>query len=209
MESLILLGYELLTVVLPAMSVMAIFMSAYKRNGVKTKRKYVLSIIIFALYIFAMFHVTGAGTIFELKQYGLEIKSEQISLLPFSDSNINVVTHGLNVILFIPFGFLLPFIWESMRRFIYTLVSGAMLSLLIELSQLLNSRVTDIDDLILNTVGTVAGFVLFRIFFMKTRENETPQGILRYEPLIYLEAMFICRFLIYNEFGAARLLYGF
>ncbi|HBT95229.1 MAG TPA: hypothetical protein DEB24_03600 [Coriobacteriia bacterium] len=37
------------------------------------------------------------------------------------------------------------------------------LSLLIELSQLLNNRLTDIDDLIINTVGALIGFLLCRI----------------------------------------------
>ncbi len=209
MESMILLGYELMTVVLPAVTVMAFFMSVRRKEGIETRGKYVLSVMIFALYIFAMFHVTGAGTVFELKQYGFWINPEQISLVPFSDPNINAVTHGLNVILFIPFGFLLPFIWGSKRRFVCTLASGATLSLGIELSQLLNSRVTDVDDLILNTAGTVVGFVFYKIIFMKAKEKEPPRGILRSEPLIYLAVMFVCRFLLFNEFGAAGSLYGF
>ena len=42
---------------------------------------------------------------------------------------------------------------------------GALLSLGIELAQLfIPTRATDIDDLILNTLGTVAGAALFRLF---------------------------------------------
>ena len=61
MKSMILLGYELLTVLLPAIIVMALILSARKKNGIEVKGKYVLSIMIFALYIFAVFHVTGAS----------------------------------------------------------------------------------------------------------------------------------------------------
>ncbi len=66
----------------------------------------------------------------------------------------------LNVILFLPFGFLLPVIWERFRTIIPTVLAGLLFSLTIELSQLFTFRATDINDLIGNTLGTVLGFLL-------------------------------------------------
>ena len=39
-------------------------------------------------------------------------------------------------------------------------------SLAIELSQLLNNRITDIDDLFTNTLGAMVGYLLYRAFKM-------------------------------------------
>ena len=202
-------GYEMLTVIAPAFIVMLAFLSARKRRGIGSNGRHVLLIMIFALYVFGVLNVTGSGTLFDLKRYGLEIRPEQINVLPFSDPNLNVVTHGLNVILFIPFGILFPLIMGSKRSFAGTLAGGALLSLIVELSQLLNNRSTDVDDLILNTVGTAAGYALYRMFCRKSTAGETPRGLLRYESCICLAAMIICRFLFFNETGAAELLYVF
>ena len=209
MKSIVLLGYELLTVIVPAFIVMLAFLSARRRRGIGSNGRHMMLLMIFALYVFVVLNVTGAGTVFDLKRYGLEIRPEQINVLPFSDPNLNIVTHGLNVILFIPFGLLFPLIRGSKKSFACTLAGGALLSLIIELSQLLNNRSTDIDDLIMNTVGTAAGFALYVLFFRKSTSCETPQGFLRYEPCICLAVMIICRFLFFNEMGAAKLLYVF
>lgn len=42
---------------------------------------------------------------------------------------------------------------------------GILFSLAIELNQLLNNRITDIDDLFTNTLGAIVGYVLYRVLF--------------------------------------------
>lgn len=209
MERIILYGYEMLTVMLPALISMLLFRLVHIKNGITEKDSYAATILVFSLYIFTLLHVTGTGTIYNVKQYGLEIKPEQINTIPFSDPGFDVVSYGLNVVLFLPLGFLLPFIWESMRSFIPTVAIGAGLSLLVEASQLLNNRRTDIDDFILNTVGTIVGFILYELFFAKGSGAEVSSKPLKWEPIIYIVVMFTCRFLFFNEFGAAKHLYGF
>ena len=67
-----------------------------------------------------------------------------------------------NIILFIPFGFLLPCVtdWNRMWK---TVVTGLGFSLVIEIIQLITSRgCFDFDDVILNGLGCVIGYGIHR-----------------------------------------------
>lgn len=67
-----------------------------------------------------------------------------------------------NIGFFIPIGFFLPFISKKFSSFWLATLFGFSLSLLIEVWQLfLPARGTDIDDIILNTLGMVIGYFLF------------------------------------------------
>jgi glycopeptide antibiotics resistance protein len=73
-----------------------------------------------------------------------------------------------NILLFIPMGFLLPALFTGMRRFGYVVLAGCLVSVSIESTQWLSRylgiyRFVDIDDVLLNTLGTAAGYLLFRI----------------------------------------------
>ncbi len=71
-----------------------------------------------------------------------------------------------NIFLFIPMGFLVPLIWKSKRVLKKALFVGVILSFSIELLQyiIFYYRVTDIDDILLNTLGFVIGFYLYRLY---------------------------------------------
>lgn len=67
-----------------------------------------------------------------------------------------------NIVMFIPVGFVWPIAFRKLNTVNKTILAGAGLSLLIELTQLLfYERNSDIDDLILNTVGVAIGAVLY------------------------------------------------
>ncbi len=67
-----------------------------------------------------------------------------------------------NVLIFIPFGAILPVLIKKMRNCIFTVGAGALMSLWIETIQLL-TRVGsfDVDDILLNAVGALVGYVIF------------------------------------------------
>ena len=69
-----------------------------------------------------------------------------------------------NVLAFMPFGFFLPMIWKRTDRLFLTAVSSFLMSLCVETVQLV-SRVGsfDVDDLLLNTIGRVLGFLAYRL----------------------------------------------
>ena len=66
----------------------------------------------------------------------------------------------LNVALFVPLGFFLPILWERYRKPGRVMLFGLGMSLIIELLQMLTYRLTDVNDLITNTVGALCGFWL-------------------------------------------------
>lgn len=66
-----------------------------------------------------------------------------------------------NMLWFVPFGVLAPLAAGRLRRAAPCILAGACLSLAVEVCQLLLSTgAGDIDDLLLNTLGTAAGFLL-------------------------------------------------
>lgn len=69
-----------------------------------------------------------------------------------------------NVILFLPFGCLLPLAFPYFRRMFRCMGSGFLVSLLIETAQLVTSRGhCQVDDVVMNTFGAGIGYIFFRI----------------------------------------------
>lgn len=70
----------------------------------------------------------------------------------------------LNILLFLPLGVLLPLCFRRVRRGLPTVGTGFLLSLVIELLQYVTHRgFLDVDDLMLNTLGTFLGWCLFAL----------------------------------------------
>lgn len=208
MDQLLFIGYELSTTFIPFFLAFIGFRSRDKHRGITPSRSRDVLTIVFALYIFAVFHVTGAGTLYDGLLYRLEFRPEEIHFLPFS--NGVDITAYLNIFLFIPFGLLVPFIWTHMDHPGTILCSGFAFSMLIELTQLLNRRCTDIDDLLLNTLGALIGYAALKTIMQtaKCHPNfrRTPSN---WRLLIYITVIFLGRFLLFNDMGLAKLLYGF
>lgn len=69
-----------------------------------------------------------------------------------------------NVVAFVPFGFFLPVFVGRCRKFLNTVFYSFELSLLVELIQLVTKVGSfDVDDIILNTIGGVAGYGIYKI----------------------------------------------
>jgi glycopeptide antibiotics resistance protein len=77
---------------------------------------------------------------------------------------------GGNILVFAPFGFMLPIVWPRADRWRRAALAGLALSLTIEATQLAVSllvgyayRVTELDDVLLNVLGVALGFSLYRL----------------------------------------------
>lgn len=66
-----------------------------------------------------------------------------------------------NIGIFTPIGLMLPLLWRIKGW--QVVLMGAGISLFIEVAQLFLPRSTDIDDLILNTVGVIVGLFCYRL----------------------------------------------
>ena len=68
-----------------------------------------------------------------------------------------------NILLFIPFGVLLPFAYAGGKKWYKIVLIGFSLSLFIETLQLITGRgYFDVDDIALNVIGAVIGWGLWR-----------------------------------------------
>lgn len=82
------------------------------------------------------------------------------SLIPFVGSSFIPVL--LNFILFVPYGFLLPIVFSSCKwNWKKILCIGSLTSFIIEILQLFGGRYAEIDDFIINTFGTLSGYIFY------------------------------------------------
>ena len=161
--------------------------------------------VLFALYVIAVFHVTWPGTVYDRPEGTVSELLRRINFIPFS-REIQPVGYGLNVVMFLPFGFLVP-LMRRQAALPAVAAGGLGFSLLIELSQLLSHRGTDVDDLIMNTLGAAMGYLLYRAFHRVTGgrfQGNAGAG----EPAVYLLSLFLGRFALFHHLGLIRLLYG-
>ena len=123
----------------------------------RAKRKWGWMVLL-TLYLNAMYIVIGVPGV----QY--ICWDPTLNLIPFQDfSARNMEGMVLNAIMFAPLGFLLPAYFERYRHWGRTLAAGFLTSLTVELIQLFTFRATDVDDLIMNTLGTLVGFLLAKL----------------------------------------------
>ena len=205
MREILLTSYEFLTSIVPYLVVSWIWKRTHPQ-ALPTARSRMALVLVFAFYVTTVFHLTGAGTLYDALLYQLEFRPDWINLIPFS-SAIDVTGYLQNVLLFVPFGILVPLLWRSMDSPVHIAGSALAFSLLIELSQLLNPRRTDIDDLILNTLGALAGYVIFRLLHRMVRPGAQLRSDTGLLPAVCV--LFAGRFLFFYEMAMAKLLYGF
>lgn len=150
----------------------------------KDKRE--IALAVFVVYLLCLFIFTLEGTyaspIVMLKSAYERIQTgESINLVPFrtitgffknstvDDFWINIIS---NVVIFIPWGFLLPYLWKRFRSIKTLLPMCFAITVFIEIYQLFIWRNTDIDDIILNFFGGVIGGLMFFIF-QKVKSKHT------------------------------------
>jgi len=173
----------------------------YRRQNITVSRGFLIGWQLFAGLLVTIFTITGIAGIDDLFRHGLTtIRPEQISLIPFQWGSINPTGLVMNIILFLPVGLILPLLWQSGTTLIQTAFSGFLLSLLIEISQLFNYRATDIDDLMMNTLGAVIGWFVYRLFLRNCRRfqvnNTGGSFIIRNSAVVHILLFFLFYFCI-------------
>ena len=168
-----------------------------KKSSGKIKWQHYLFGYFLILYlVISLKDIVGFPTLSDLERkvmLGVPIFDPVLNFIPLS-SGIEISTI-LNIIFFMPFGFLLPTLWNKFRKFIPTVFAGFIFSLIIEVGQLFTIHATDVDDLIMNTLGTILGFILFKILsiIFKKLSNKTmveeynkKDSIIKYGPYLYI-----------------------
>ena len=87
---------------------------------------------------------------------------EQIGMVYFA---INLLG---NVVVFMPFGFLVPILGRKKRKFWFTALASFELSLSVECIQLITKTgCFDVDDIFLNTIGGILGYLVYALMQRK------------------------------------------
>lgn len=142
-----------------------------------------ITLLLFVLFIIALASQTIIPK-FEFGVNGVDIvknRKHTTNFIPFKvlfetyyevfiNGNINyfLINFLGNIIMFMPIGFFLPLLWHLSNKKVITL--GFVFSLVIEICQIFLPRGTDIDDLILNTMGTILGLLLYKITYKKLKK---------------------------------------
>ncbi|WP_280170446.1 VanZ family protein [Priestia megaterium] len=104
---------------------------------------------------------------------GIGIEKGKINIIPlhtiknslFHQTFLNFTINNLgNIVLFIPFGLFVSFKLKNLNKVWRVIFIGMIISIVIECIQLfIPNRWTDIDDVLLNTLGTGVGYIIFKI----------------------------------------------
>ena len=118
----------------------------------------------------------------------------------------------LNIMLFIPLGFILPFYTDKLKKAYKVALIGFLATLIIEVTQhLAKYGIFEADDILNNTLGTVIGYCIFMIFY-KLKNKENIKNIIKYTiPIIFTITAFIGIFVVYQnqEFGYLEFEYNY
>ena len=137
----------------------------------RAQRKSTHTILLISTIILILFFTFIVRETFEVRHVG----SRGLMLIPFRElySLFTAPNHSfyfwqifLNILLFIPFGFMLSCYLYTYHRpqhlFLPILLSGLFVSVSVELLQYITSRgLTEIDDVINNTAGAIIGWLAY------------------------------------------------
>lgn len=142
-----------------------------------------ICIVLFTVYIVAMFYFLifsdgfGRGTGYETRRYNLEPFCEIKRFIKYrsalSTESVMLNLVG-NVVAFVPFGMLIRWVRNKKTGFFVAFFYSFAFTFIIETIQYITkSGVFDIDDIIMNTVGGLIGYIIYRIlaYFLDHRKR--------------------------------------
>ena len=155
-------------------------MSVRKKKIFRTMGK-----VLFLLYVIFLFFFLflaewyGRTGVSEEYRYNLELFREIKRFITYREQlgTFAVLTNlAGNIVIFVPYGFFISMASRS-RGFFKTLFFSMGLSLCVEVTQLF-TRVGsfDVDDILLNTIGGVSGYIIFLICNGVRRKHDVRNG---------------------------------
>lgn len=116
----------------------------------------------FILYIVAILKITGIiGMQFNIKWFKNSLGSLGF-YSPLGEGELKMLV--LNMVLFIPFGILIPIVIRTLRwNWLRVFIVGFSFSIAIEFLQMFAGRMSEINDVLMNSLGTFAGYWIFWI----------------------------------------------
>ena len=133
-----------------------------RRNMTVVRR---LMLMLLAVYFCGVCSATGLPTMVNMRF------APRFNLIPLvdvvNDPPAYLCNTLLNLLLFVPFGFFAPLLWRQLRSGLRTAAAGLFYSAAIEVAQMFSGRLTDVDDLIVNTAGALFGYLLAKFVYRR------------------------------------------
>lgn len=152
--------------------------------------------LMYVIYLFVLFQLVTT----------IDFKSYSNNFIPFHEIMRYELTSPLfirnvigNILIFIPFGYLVSdiiYMNTKHKNFFIVLVFVIITSLGIETTQMYIGRSFDIDDIILNFVGGILGYIAFLIIKKIFKEDSILSSIVKV--LIMLSFIGILSFLVFK-----------
>lgn len=142
-------------------------------------------IIILLLTLQPLFIPLRSITFDDIRLNGLPWNIRPFSLIIPQWKNVLLGQRGAfkqfvgNIVVFIPAGLLMPFIFKKTKKVLWALLGGFLFTFTIESLQFVLCiagmclREFDIDDLILNTFGALIGHFIYKVLFYTRHNKET------------------------------------
>ena len=119
--------------------------------------------VLFALLLGYIFLIFCSTILYRPTQDNIRIELEPLWFVNYIiDGAIDLlIEKTLNVLLFVPIGFLIPLIIKKRTTICKMCIIGMLLSSFIEILQFVFKKgVCEIDDIILNTLGSMVGYLM-------------------------------------------------
>ncbi len=129
-----------------------------------------LNEILWLMIVISILLITGMVEAIFSGNFGITSIFDGSSVIDFNFLSEGITPATiLNIILFIPFGFFSVMVFKKLRtKWIYGVLIGFLFTSIIESTQLFTGRFFQIDDIIMNTLGTYIGYVL-GIYLLKNK----------------------------------------
>ncbi len=138
--------------IIPVLIVFFLLLSVFCK---KQKPLHIVTTFVFCFYLFLIIAATGIGNTV------VSSFSPEIIWVPFRDMFVAPKHFALNITAFIPFGIFLPLLYKKFCNIKLVVLAGFLFSLCIELVQMFGWGVTEIDDLMANTLGVCLGYCAY------------------------------------------------
>ena len=137
-----------------------LFVLLYKHKKINVIQ--LVASLVFSAYVVFVLYYTVLGR-YSQEEYTFQIyiyKSYKYLIEDFGKHSLRQVV--LNIIMLIPFGFLMPIVIKAKRKYLITLLSALAFILFIESMQLIMQCGTfEVDDIFNNFIGAVIGMLLY------------------------------------------------
>ena len=127
-----------------------------KLSGRRLKSRHTVCLLLYLCVLSGIYSVTGLP---DVKDCSFDFTC---NLIPMADLLHSPDQYVLNILMFLPVGFLLPLLWDEYQDFRKVFGFCCFLTVFIEIAQAFTFRTTDIDDLLTNLLGAGIGCLLIR-----------------------------------------------